>query len=97
MILELFEQLDPEQQRKQLAAAAGCLDQEKDAEGERRLSVPGGAVRVAGAADAPTPASLANVDVTLAEQSGASKQSNEGTSPLNQLSPLQLGDFLTAL
>ena len=49
-------------------------------------------------AEQPTPASLAQVDVTLANASGASKASGEGgASPFNQLSPLHLSDFLTAL
>ena len=91
-ILELFEQLDQEQQRKQLEAPAA----------ERRSSVPAAQVRPAlPSADLPTPASLANMGVTIPslEQpaSGASKQSGEGNSPFNQLSPLHLNDFLTAL
>lgn len=98
-ILELFEQLDAEQQRKHLA------DTNAD---QRRTSVPAALVRAnIPSSDLPTPASLANMNVSLTEassaQSGHSAQSRmsgvsaDGNSPFNQLSPLHLSDILTAL
>ena len=91
-ILELFEQLDADQQAKHLADDAA----------ERRTSVPAALVRAPlGAGELPTPASLGQMGVTLHDplsaQSGQSRQSGDGNSPFNQLSPLHLSDILTAL
>ena len=65
---------------------------------ERRASVPANLVRGA-PVDAPTPASLGHMDVTLGENpaSAVAKPSGEGTSPFNQLSPLHLSDILGSL
>lgn len=80
-ILELFEHLDGQRQ----AGEAGAL------------AAVGGAAAGKRGASAATPAPpILPVDVSLAEQSGASKQSAEGTSPFNQLSPIQLNDLLKA-
>ena len=78
-ILELFEQLDQEQQRKGLEATA-----------ERRLSAQAG----------PTPTGSIAIGLPAEQASGASnvsRQSGDGSSPFNQLSPLHLNDILTAL
>ena len=90
-ILELFEQLDPEAQRKQLEAAAS-----EAADLDRRASVVP-APSAAPPLEAPTPGSLGNVNVTLANAQGDSGGNKEGRSPMEQLSPLHLSDFLTAL
>ena len=91
-ILELFEQLDPESQRKQLEAAAS-----EAADLDRRNSVVP-APSAAPPLEAPTPNSLGNVNVTLANEHGSQGSGNkEGRSPMEQLSPLHLSDFLTAL
>lgn len=92
-ILELFEQLDPEEQRMTDAPAGDTsplLGPHPQA---------GGSYVVNLSPSKPSEATtlcqlLPAVDVRLAEQSTNSKQSGDGTSPFNQLSPLHLCDFL---
>ena len=98
-ILELFDSLEPEQQRRMSEAAAtqGLFEVENPstAAGAKADTASALAARRSSIGSAATPSM--GVDVSLAEaQSGASKQSGEGTSPFNQLSPLHLSDFLQA-
>jgi len=92
-ILELFEQLDSEQQR--IAGEAAMDSGLALAADEIDSSVCNPAFNKQSRLMASTPAQqLTAVDVRLAEQSYNSKISGDGTSPFNQLSPLHLSDFL---